>query len=98
LTETPIAREILDYLQYRGIFCWRQNTGRRGGVQFGYVGSGDITGILPDGRRLEVEVKRPGGGRRPGQVVFGLRIQENCGVYIRAESVEDVERQLREMR
>lgn len=44
---------------------WRMNTGkaRFNGqvVQFGVPGQADLTGILPDGRRLEIEVKSPTG-------------------------------------
>jgi hypothetical protein len=29
----------------RGAFLWRNNTGRRGGVSFGKVGSGDVIGV-----------------------------------------------------
>ena len=42
-----------------GVLCWRMNTGRRGGIQFGKQGQGDITGLLRGGRRLELEVKLP---------------------------------------
>jgi hypothetical protein len=59
--EAPVLHDCLAYLRRQGIVAWRQNSGTAwiGGqpVAFGYPGAGDITGILPDGRRLEIECK-----------------------------------------
>jgi len=65
--EQDIKKQILDYLRYRGIFCWVNNVGalkktyknKTYYVTYGIKGQADITGILPDGRRLEIEVKTP---------------------------------------
>jgi hypothetical protein len=59
-------------------------------MRFGFVGAADITGQLKDGRRLEVEVKRPSGRVRPEQAAFLERVNEANGVGFVARSVEDV--------
>ena len=68
---TPEGRVLngcLRYLQAKGIYHWRNNTGAvqvRPGqfMRFGKIGSSDILGILPGGRLLCVECKAPDGGR-----------------------------------
>ncbi len=73
---------------------WRANVGaaRIGTrvVRFGIPGQADLTGILPDGRRLEIEVKSPKGCQTPAQEAFGRMIEKFNGVYVLARSVEDV--------
>jgi len=67
-SEHDIQKAIEEYLNARGISAWRQNAGAMQSsykgknyfTKFGITGQADITGILPDGRRLEIEVKRPG--------------------------------------
>ena len=68
--ETPeslVLNGCLHYLQIRGIYCWRNNTGTAKiadrWVSFGKKGSSDILGVLPGGRLLYVECKAPDGGR-----------------------------------
>ena len=63
-------------------------------VQFGVIGQCDISGIicLPDhkGRRLEIEVKKPGGRLSERQKLFGAMISRMGGVWIVATSTDDV--------
>jgi hypothetical protein len=65
-------RQCLDLLAVYGVACDRRNTGvaeypnadgtvRK--VRFGTPGDSDITGVLSDGRRLDLEIKRV--GKRP---------------------------------
>ena len=65
--------------------AWRNNVGaaRDGGrfVRFGLPGSADITGILQDGRRREIEVKGPRGRLSEKQKNFGAMIEKFGGVY-----------------
>ena len=98
MSETQIVRSILEALAVRGIFAYRSNTGGsylkgKGGraqfVRFGLPGAADITGILPDGRRLEIEVKTPKGKLTDRQIAFGERITENRGVWFVARSVDE---------
>lgn len=74
---------------YRAAFGGSVNPPARR-VSFGRLGSADITGILPDGRRLEVEVKRPGESQGPKQRKFQEMIERNRGVYLLVTSVEEL--------
>jgi hypothetical protein len=77
---------------------WRQNTGvaRMGKrvVRFGVPGQADLTGILSDGRRLEIEVKSPTGRQTLDQQRYQQMIERFGGLYVLARSVEDVEEML----
>ena len=77
-----------------GLRIWRANVGsaRLNGrrVTFGVVGQADLTGILPDGRRLEIEVKSPTGVQSDDQKNYQKMIERYNGVYILARSVDDV--------
>lgn len=78
--------------------AWRQNVGlfqtldgkRR--VYCGVPGAADISGILADGRRLEIETKthRPGSEQFEQQRIYEKMILDFGGVYILARSVDDL--------
>lgn len=98
-SEAPVLHDCLRYLKKRGIFAWRNNSGtlwtNGQPVSFGYPGSPDIIGILPDGTFLGVECKSATGRQSEKQKKFQQRASvENQGVYILARSVEDLERGL----
>lgn len=66
LSEAQIQRSILDLLTARGILAWTVDAGgralRRGQDPHGSVaprGLPDLQGVLPGGRALFIEVKRP---------------------------------------
>jgi hypothetical protein len=92
--EGNVLSDIKQYLSARGIFFFRCNTGRRGGVSFGIKGAPDIVGILPGGRFLAIEVKGPGGKASIDQLQFLGDIAKNGGVAFVAFSVDDVARHL----
>ena len=73
---------------------WRANVGvaRYGDrvVVFGLPGQADISGLLPGGIRLEIEVKSPTGRQSEDQRNFQAMIERFGGVYVLARSVEDV--------
>ena len=99
LREKQIQNDILrEFGTLPWLRIWRANTGvaRIGDrvVRFGVPGQADLTGILPDGRRLEIEVKSPTGRQSPDQQAYQRIIEKFNGVYILARSVEDVRRQL----
>jgi hypothetical protein len=78
----------------KSIRVWRQNSGMLPNaqgrmVQFGTPGAADITGILPDGRRLEIEVKTPTGRQSEQQKRYQAMIERFNGVYILARSVDE---------
>lgn len=90
----------MQYLKYRNIKAWRNNTGAflRGDrwVHFGIRGSPDIIGILPGGKFLGIEVKATRGKLSPDQERFMDDINRLGGVTFIARSVKDVERGLSE--
>lgn len=90
LSEHEIQQQIMDYLAYKGISHWRSNVGRKHYMQFGLVGSADITGLLKDGRRLEIEVKDYKGKQSMEQIKFADMIRKSNGLYILARSLDDV--------
>jgi len=75
---------------------WRQNTGKAPSwdglrvITFGVKGGADISGLLRGGRRLEIEVKKPGGRQSEEQKAFQRMIEGLGGLYILAFSVDDV--------
>jgi hypothetical protein len=104
----PLEREIqtqcLEYLRAAGVFAWRNNTGARPVgegrgrryLRFGTPGSSDVIGVLPDGRFLAVEVKRPGGGKVSlAQEDFLGRVTRAGGVALVVRSVDDLRAYLR---
>lgn len=108
-TEIPqsanaITRGILDLLNLIGALAWRNNTGalrpqRRDGsygfVQFGYRGSGDVLGVLPDGKFISIEVKAGRDRIRESQEWFIEEVNRRDGIAFVAHSLEDVEQALR---
>ena len=52
----------------------------------------DITGLLPDGRFIGVEVKAPAGRQSPVQKQMEQEIRKRNGIYVLARSVEDVQK------
>ncbi len=99
MTEKAIQNDILRaFGTLPALRLWRANVGaaRIGTrtIRFGIPGQADLTGILPDGRRLEIEVKSPTGRQTPQQRSFQTMIERFNGVYILATSVEEVGRRL----
>jgi len=96
-TEAQIQRGILDYLGYKNIFHWRNNTGgfvseykgKTRYVKFGEKGSPDIFCVVC-GKIYGCEVKRSNGKQSPEQVEWQKRFEKAGGVYILARSIDDV--------
>lgn len=64
-------------------------------MRFGLPGQADLSGILPDGKRLEIEVKSVSGIQHESQKMFQAMIERFGGVYILVRFVEDVGNELR---
>ena len=97
--ESKRVKAILDYLQYRRVFAWRQNNiavpsvdGFRSFV--GMRGLPDIIGVLPGGVFLGIEVKSKTGRQSKHQKEFQKNLERLGGVYILARCVDDVEKGL----
>ncbi len=59
--EGKVLKDCIAYLNAIGAKVIRNNTGRRGGVSYGQVGSSDIIACLKGGKFLAVECKAKGG-------------------------------------
>lgn len=64
-TEAQVLAQVLEAARNLGLDLDRQNTGAAVNpkgrlVVFGRPGNSDLSGMLPDGRKLDVEVKREG--------------------------------------
>lgn len=57
----------------------------------------DILGVLPEGRFLACEVKKPGGRLRPEQASFLDRVAELGGVALCVSSVEELQEDLKSL-
>lgn len=103
MKEVEIQRAILEWLKWKGIFCWRQNQGAiplpGGGFRrfSGLHGVSDILGVLPpSGRLIAIEVKSPSGRLSTTQKEFQEKVAELGGVACCVSSVEELEADLRE--
>lgn len=59
-------------------------------IHFGVTGQADLSGIIPGGTRIEIEVKQKDGRTSKEQQAWGAMIQRFGGVYVVARSVDDV--------
>ena len=93
-SEAKVLVGCLDWLKARRVFCDRHDCGSgHGHAIYGIKHSGDIHGILSDGRHFEIEVKRGGGGRlSAGQQDRMARIHNlTVGLYFVVHGVEELE-------
>lgn len=99
MTANSLTSDILAAITERRLgVAWRNNridamaagrNGRLRRVQAGINGQADITGILPDGRRLEIEVKVGRDKQSDAQVAFQRMIESHGGVYVVALDLEE---------
>ena len=88
IEEAEVLAGCMEVLDTLGIFHWRQNTGafrtKSGGFfRSSMAGVSDILGILPSGRFLAIECKRPVGGvLSQAQKEFLRKIAENNGLAL----------------
>ena len=100
--ENIVLSQCLKYLEVLQIYHWRNNTGAlkigRRFIRFGFPGSSDILGILPDGRFLAIECKREKGGRlSEAQKDFISRIKSNGGVAMCVHSLDELQENMRKI-
>lgn len=95
VSERTAQHEILrQFGTRRDMRLWRANCGaakiKGRVVRFGVPGQADLTGILPNGVRLEVETKSTNGRQSPEQRAYQAMIEKFGGVYVLARCVDDV--------
>lgn len=92
--ESDIQRTIIEYLEVKRHFFWRNNSGamktQSGGfIRFGAVGSPDIC-VIKDGFFIGLEVKDKGGKQSPGQKEWEKSCKAAGGEYYVVKSLDDV--------
>ena len=95
--ESEIQKAILEWLAWKHVFHWRNNSGamlseykgKTRFMRFGKVGSPDIF-AMKDGTCYGIEVKRPGGSQSEAQQEFQGEFEAAGGIYILAFSIDDV--------
>jgi hypothetical protein len=100
--ETELVGACLRLLALRGVFAWRNNSGAfvigkgraRRFVRAGAVGAPDIIGVLPGGRFLAVECKRPGRRPTPAQDAFLDRLRQAGALALVIDDVAALDRAL----
>lgn len=95
--EKDVQSAIMDYLTMAHIFAWVNKTQGTFNAQRGCFiktkmkkGVSDILGVLPGGRFLAIEVKRPGEKMTPEQVQFVSDVNNRGGVAFTADNVKTV--------
>ena len=103
LKQTPLINSILDVLAILKINSWAQPTTgwydpkeeKWKKFNRNLTGKADISGIMWDGIRLEVECKTEKDRMRLNQKEFSSMIIRNKGLYIIARNIDDVLNELR---
>lgn len=93
-TEKATQAAILDYLELKRVFHWRNNTGaykpEHGGfVRYGHPGSPDIFAVVA-GQLIGIEVKDAKGRLNENQVGFRDGLERAGGRYVVARSLDDI--------
>lgn len=100
MLEKQLQDQVLAFLSHHPKVAWveRMNVGavKRGGryIRFGRKGMCDITGQLKNGRRLEVEMKRPGEQPTEDQTMFIAMVNIAGGLAFVARSIDDAQEAL----
>lgn len=66
-------------------------------IKVGLPGAADITGILSNGKRLEIEVKTGSAKQNDKQKLYQAMIEKFGGVYILARDVESTLTRIKEI-
>ena len=89
MKEQTIQAKIIKWLEARGCYVIKTMVTSKAGTP-------DLIVCLPNGRFMAIEVKCPGGRLSKLQEVNLRWIAERQGISLRADSVQDVSRQLKE--
>lgn len=87
-TASQLNAQVIEYGTLRGAFLWRNNTGRRGGVSFGKVGSGDVIGVYR-GHFISLETKTPSDRASKAQLMFAQDVREHGGFSCFVRDIND---------
>jgi hypothetical protein len=99
LKETQLVSQIIDFLNYRGHFVQRTNSGavrftdansRRHFIKLAHAGTADITGCSKDGRFIAIECKIKPNKTTPLQEAYLEEIKKRGGIAVVAYTLDDV--------
>jgi hypothetical protein len=100
LKETYLVRQIIDYLNFRGHFVQRTNSGavrfkdassRNHFIKLAHAGTADITGCSREGRFIAIECKIKPNKTTPLQEAYLEEIRKRGGIAVVAYDLTDVE-------
>jgi hypothetical protein len=93
-----LLKMCLILLHSEKIFCYANNTGSIKGVGryqvYGFIGSPDILGILPNGQYLGIEIKTGSAMQNKNQKKFQKKIVDNNGEYWIIHSLDELKERL----
>jgi hypothetical protein len=92
--EADIQKAIIEWLTWKKIFHYRNNSGafvdsQKHFYRFGAIGSPDIVCVI-NGQYVGIEVKAPKGKQSDHQQEFQRKLEAAGGRYILAHSIDDV--------
>ena len=95
ISEKHIQKAILDYLSYKNIFHYRQNSGAFKTESGGYMRTASVSGLpdivaIKDGIYIGLEVKTATGIQSKEQREIQNRITAAGGLYLVVRNLEDV--------
>lgn len=108
MKENELVKVILEYLNYKGHFVWRNNTGavktfytdrwgamKQRFLRFSVKGASDIIGIAKDGRMIAIECKVGKNKPTEDQNNFLSEINKRGGIGIVAYDMSIIENKFR---
>ena len=95
ISEKHIQKTILDYLAFKKIFHYRQNSGAFKTESGGYMRTASVSGLpdivaIKDGIYIGLEVKTATGRQSEEQREIQNRITAAGGLYLVVRSLDDV--------
>jgi len=90
MKEQQLYKQIIDYLNSCGFFVWRASVGRRGKYRHGKPGQGDIIGVTPNGKHIEIECKKPEGKLSAVQIEHKGEVEKRKGLYLVVDSFKEI--------
>ena len=102
MLEKDIQRQIIDWLNWKKIFFYRNNSGamiseykgKKRFMRFGVTGSPDIVCVIK-GQYVGIEVKNAVGRLTEGQEAFGKALEQAGGRYLVVRSLDEVMEKLK---
>lgn len=98
MKEMMLVKQIVDYLNYRGHFVQRTNSGvvrteykgRTNVIRLAHAGTSDITGCSKDGRFIAIEAKIKPNKPTALQEAYLDEIRKRGGIALVAYDLDDV--------